>query len=117
VAWDGATIAAAGAVLGNVFPIERSYGSLTCLLLGRGRSQLVEGALFHLHAARGCSIPLLQVLGRNAVVLFMLSAVVTLVPNAVVPTDAEGLPVLLGTGAVLGLCVLVGLVLDWWGST
>jgi hypothetical protein len=55
------------------------------------------------------------VLGRNALALFMLSAVVTLVLNARVPVDAALLPVVLGTGAVLGICVTVGLVLDWRG--
>ncbi|HEX3044331.1 MAG TPA: hypothetical protein VHY08_06215 [Bacillota bacterium] len=67
---------------------------------------------YFLSDIRSWKIPILLGIGRNALLLYIMSNLLILALNVMVPVQAPFLNVLLGTGVVVIICLGTGILLD-----
>lgn len=104
----GVVVTTAGLLLRGAIPFDREHASLTYLMLGIGLSATLAAICVVVDRDLPWRNSPLDVLGKNALVVFMLSAVLTKVLHAVVADDASLGHALVGTLLVLLSCIGVG---------
>ncbi|MBN2378923.1 DUF1624 domain-containing protein [candidate division WOR-3 bacterium] len=109
----GAALTAFGVILSFIISFNKHLVSASYVLFSSGISLLAMLLFYLLADIWRWKIPILGIIGRNALVLYILSALFILGFNALVPIEAKLLYVILGTAAVLGICIGVGVLLDW----
>lgn len=109
----GAALTVVGISLSFLIFFNKHLVSLSYILFSSGVSALTMLLFYLLADIWHWKIPLLGIIGRNALVLYILSNLLILVLNLIVPLDAALLWVVAGTTAVVGLSIGVGLFLDW----
>ncbi len=109
----GAILIAAGAALNPFIPFNKHLGSISYILLSTG--SCAAGLMFFLVLSESfhVSLPPLEAMGRNALVLYMLSCVLIVVENLILPAEVSLLACAGGFAAVLLLTYLTGAILDW----
>lgn len=110
--WGGA-LALLGVGLNFVIPFNKHLVTSSYILFSTGISALTMLCFYLLADIWRWRIPILPIIGRNALVLYILHAVLILGLNAILPVDAPLLYVCLGAVAVMAICIGVGLFLDW----
>jgi predicted acyltransferase len=109
----GAILIAAGAALNPFIPFNKHLGSISYILLSTGSCACGLMLLMVLSERFHLSLPPLQAMGRNALVLYMLSCVLIVVENIILPAEVSLLVCVGGFAAVLLLTYLTGAILDW----
>jgi predicted acyltransferase len=109
----GCATLSAGIVLSLFIRFNKHLVSASYVTFSAGISALVMLVLYLAADIRGLRIPLFGVIGRNALVLYISSNMLIPALNAIVPAIAPLPWVILGTMAVLGICVSAGFFLDW----
>lgn len=110
---QGAVLTALGIGLSFLLPFNKHLVSASYILFSTGVSALMMLLFYFLADIWKWKIPVLPVIGRNALVIYILSNLLILGLNAVIPLDASLLWVIFGTAAVTGICIGVGFFLDW----
>jgi predicted acyltransferase len=110
--WGG-TLTLLGISFSFIFPINRSLTSLSFILFSAGLSTLILLLFYVFTDLLSLHISILDATGKNSLLLFMISSVLILLENAVIPSTASFLQAASGSILVLVICVLVGVVLDF----
>jgi len=108
----GAILIAAGAALNVFIPFNKHLGSISYVLLSTGICTYGLMLLMVLSESFHLSIPPLEAMGRNALVLYMLSCVLIVVENIILPPEVSLLVCAGGFVAVMLLTYLTGAILD-----
>lgn len=110
--WGGA-FTLAGVILSFIIPFNKHLVSLSYVLFSAGVSALTMLLFYLLADVLKWKIPVLGIIGRNALVLYIIHHLFIFILNAVVPLDSPVLYAALGTTAVVGICIGIGVFLDW----
>jgi predicted acyltransferase len=116
VAWlatTGAILIVLAVALNPFVPFNKHLVSVSYVLLSTGSCAC--GLLLFMVIAEQLhlSIPPLEALGRNALLLYMLSSVLILGENVVLPGNVSLVVCVAGFGAVMFLTYLTAAILDW----
>ncbi|MBN1862697.1 MAG: DUF1624 domain-containing protein [Dehalococcoidales bacterium] len=108
----GAALTLAGILLTLAIPWNKHIVSASYIVFSSGLAALAM-LVFHLFSdVLKLRLPLLGAVGRNALALYILSSLLVLGLNAVLPFAAPLSSVVAGLGVVLALSVLTGVMLD-----
>ena len=108
----GAILMATGAASSFFIPFSKHLGSISYVLLSTGICTYGLMLLMVLAESFHLSIPPLEAMGRNALVLYMLSCVLIVVENIILPPEVSLLVCAGGFAAVMLLTYLTGAILD-----
>lgn len=108
-----AILIAAGVALNPFIPFNKHLGSISYILLSTGCCACGLMLLMVLSESFHVSLPPLEAMGRNALVLYMLSCVLIVGENILLPAEVSLLACASGFVAVLLLTYLTGAILDW----
>ena len=106
------TLCAAGLAARVFFPFSKHGLSLSYILFTAGISSALLAALVAVREMMGMKLPVVGSLGRNALVLYMLHAVIGVVAAALLGDDIGAGLAWAVSFAVLGVCILAAIVLD-----
>jgi predicted acyltransferase len=109
----GAVLVVIGIVLSQIVPFNKHLVSSSYVVFSTGVGALTLLFFYLLADILRWKIPLFGVIGRNALVLYILSNMFIPALNAMVPIDASLAWVTLGTTVVAGICIGAGFFLDW----
>ena len=109
----GVILIVAAIALNPFVPFNKHLGSISYILLSTGICTCGLMLLLALSESYHVSIPPLQAMGRNALVLYMLSCVLIVVENLILSAEVSLLVCTGGFVAVLLLTYLTGAILDW----
>ena len=107
-----AVLCAAGLAARVFFPFSKHVLSLSYILFTAGISAALLALFVALRERWGAKLPVLGSLGRNALLLYMLHAVIGVIAAALLGDDISVGLAWLVSFAVLGVCILVAVVLD-----
>ncbi|MBN1410129.1 MAG: DUF1624 domain-containing protein [Spirochaetales bacterium] len=109
---------AAAMALSPFIPPNRELGSVTYLFFGLGLGCLFLSVFRLIEEKLGCKkIPVLDVLGKNALLAFMLAGVAAKVLYLLLPEESGWLPILAGAFAIEAFCFVVVKILDLFHIT
>jgi predicted acyltransferase len=103
---------AAGLVALPIFPFSKHLISLSYVLFTTGVSSALLALLVLVTEVWGVKLPVAGSLGRNALVLYMLHAVIGVVAQAILGDDAAPALAWGVSFLVLGLCILAAELMD-----
>jgi hypothetical protein len=101
----GLALLACGLALWPILPPYRGLANLSYLLLGLGWKNLTVTALYLVHRAGVANVPVLSVLGKNSLLIFMVASVLYKCLYLFIPPATGPLAVGLGAFAVEFLCI------------
>ncbi len=110
--WGG-VLTLTGITLSLVIFFNKHLVSVSYILFSTGLSALTMLLFYLIADILKWKIPVLGIIGRNALVLYILSNLFILVFNLLVPVNAALLFVIIGTSLVVGICIGIGIFLDW----
>jgi predicted acyltransferase len=102
-----------GLFLQGVLPLNKHEVSFSYILLSVGLSCLTLLIFCFCHQQGVGKISFLGILGRNPLIIYMLSSLLILGFNALIPVDAHGSIVILGVTTLLAIAIGVGKLLSW----
>lgn len=109
----GVALTLAGVLISFIIPFNKHLVSLSYILFSAGVSALVMLVFYLLADVLKWKIPVLGIIGRNALVIYIIHHLFIFLLNVMVPLDSPVLYVALGTSAVVGICIGIGVFLDW----
>jgi len=112
LAFWGAALALLGVLISFILPLNRSLSSLSYVLFSAGLSTFILLLFYVFTDLLSLRISVLDAMGKNALLLFMVSSLLTLVENAVIPSTASLLCVAGGSASILLVCIFIGVILD-----
>jgi predicted acyltransferase len=105
-------LCAAGLAALAFFPFSKHELSLSYILFTAGISSALLAALIAVREMGGVKLPVVGSLGRNALVLYMLHAVIGVIAAALLGDDISAGLAWVVSFLVLGVCILTAVVLD-----
>jgi predicted acyltransferase len=106
-------LGAAGLLALPLHPFSKHALSLSYILFTAGVSCGTLAVLVAITEIGGLKLPLLGGMGRNALVLYMLHAVIGVGVPAILPADSSAAAAWSASFAVLAVCAAAARVLDW----